>query len=122
LDVAIAKGATRTVLLIGNVAIKVPRLFSWAACWRNFLLGLIANMQEAEWGRTGYPEFCPVLFSIPGGFMVVMRRADPLTQEQYDAIDFEAFAKKPDYYVFVEPKIENMGLLDGRVVAVDYGN
>ncbi len=118
----VAKGATRTVLLIGAYAIKVPRLFSWAACWRNFLLGLIANMQEAEWGVTGFPEFCPVLFSIPGGFLVVMSRADPLTEEQFDSIDWETFCNKQDYYCFVERKIENMGLYQGRIVAVDYGN
>lgn len=114
----VCHGASRIVFLVGGYAIKIPRFWRW----KGLLLGLIAQMQEVEFGRTGWPEFCPVVFWIPGGFLVVMRRADELTQAQFDAIDFDKFANQDGYYCFVEPKIENMGMLDGRIVAVDYGN
>jgi hypothetical protein len=38
-------------------AYKLPSFYSW----KHFLLGLLANMQEAEFSRTGRPELCPVL-------------------------------------------------------------
>lgn len=114
----IAYGATRVVWLLGNVAIKLPRPQSW----KNFLLGLIANMQEREFSLAGWPELCPVLWSVPGGWLVVMRRAAPMSEKLFADFDFDAFVQKGDYYVPVEPKVENLGVLDGRVVAVDYGN
>lgn len=111
-------GATRAVLLIGGLAFKLPRPLSW----KHFLLGLIANMQEVTFSAAKWPELCPVLWSIPGGFLVVMRRARPLTQDEFDAIEIPDWLEKGDYYVPMEAKIENFGMLDGRVVAVDYGN
>jgi hypothetical protein len=43
--------------------------------WKHFLYGLLANMQEAQFSKTSWPELCPVLWSLPGGFLVVMPRA-----------------------------------------------
>lgn len=113
-----AYGATRAVLLVGRYAIKIPS----ATTWKLFLLGLVANMQEVEFSMTGWPELCPVLWSVPGGLLVVMRRAQPITQEEFDAIQFPEWQDKGDYYVPIEAKRANMGRLDGRIVAVDYGN
>lgn len=111
-------GATRGVVLLGKYAFKLPRAYSW----KHFLLGLIANMQEVEFSRAGWPELCPVVFWLPGGLLVVMRRARSLTQQEFDAIEIPAWLEKDDYYVPMEPKIENFGMLEGRIVAVDYGN
>ena len=111
-----ALGATRAVLLIGGVAIKVPRLKSW----RTFLNGLLANMQEREFSRTLWPELCPVLFSLPGGWLVVMKRAVPLTDAEWSDINPE-WAERDDYFVPVEMKRNSFGLLGGRIVAIDYG-
>lgn len=117
----IAYGATRMVFLIGRYAVKVPFAYSW----KHILLGLIANMQEVEFSRAGWPELCPVVWSIPAGFLVVMRRAAPLTEEQWD--EFlpnikDGWLVGDDYYVPAESKINNFGLLNGRIVAIDYGN
>lgn len=69
-------GIMREVFLIGRWAVKVPKL---TRGWRNFLQGLLANMQERELSRRGYPQLCPVVFSIPGGWLVVMPRVEPLS-------------------------------------------
>jgi len=117
----LAYGATRAVLLIGGLAVKIPRPTEW----RLFLLGLLANMQERQFARTGWPELCPVLFSLPGGWLVVMPRASILTDEEWDRIayaDIYSFANQQEYAIPVELKSDSFGWLNGRLVAVDYGN
>lgn len=115
-------GCTRRVLLIGPWAIKVPATTEW----RLFLLGLLANMQEALFWQTRWPELCPVLWSIPGGWLVIMRRARVMTTAEFAEFDAESFTQcggeDGQYVVPVELKHDSFGYLDGRIVAVDYGN
>lgn len=118
LNCRLAHGATRRVLLLGRYAIKVPSM----AEWRLFLLGLLANMQEAIWSRTGWPELCPVVFSVPGGFLVVMRRARVLTDEEFVELDLARWVDRGGYIVPAEIKTDSFGYLDDRLVAIDYGN
>jgi len=103
--------------LIGRYAIKIPVFVEW----RLFLHGLLANMQERKFSRCEWPELCPVILSLPGGWLLVMRRADPLSRDEFLALDYSAFAVTPDYTVPVECKLDSFGKLNGRVVAVDYG-
>lgn len=110
------RGVTRHVLLLGSWALKFPALWSW----RLFLSGLLANMQERDFSRAGWPELCPVLFALPGGWLVVMRRAQPVPEDM--ELDFQALIDRPDYQIPAEPKRDSWGLLDGRIVAVDYGS
>jgi len=114
----LAYGCTRTVLLIGNFAFKFPSVFEW----RLFLLGLLANMQERLFWTMCSDKLCPVVWSIPCGLLVVMRRAKELTEDEWAEFDVESWLKDGDYPVPAEPKIDSFGWLDGRIVAVDYGN
>jgi hypothetical protein len=117
----LAYGTTRTVFRVGRWAIKVPATVEW----RLFLLGLLANMQETKFSACGWPELCPVLFAIPGGFCVVMRRARILTDEEWFKLsdaDLHNLINTADYTVPAELKPDSFGWLDGRLVAVDYGN
>ncbi len=120
----ITSGATRTVLLTRRWAIKVPG--AWAAhprlWWKSLLTGLLANIQEATFSRTGWPELCPVRFALPGGFLIIMPRAAELSRSEWDGFDPQAFSNRPDYVVPVEGKLNSFGRLSGRVVAVDYGS
>lgn len=116
LNLRIKLGSSRIVILCGGLAIKLPRITHW-----NLLLhGLIANMNESLFSKTGWIELCPVLFAVPGGFLVVMPRCTPLTQkltvEQYNA-----FVRRPDYIVPAEHKLDSFGYYEGRLVAIDYG-
>lgn len=118
----ITAGITRTVFLVGNVAIKVP-------CarygWEKWLRGLLANMQERAWAKANYPELCPILFSDPLGFVVIMPRCDilarPLTPMEYHRF-FEDIYPQRGYRIPSENKPDSFGYLNGRLVAVDYGN
>lgn len=112
-QVEIRRGTTRDVVLVGSYAFKFPTL----ASWRQFLGGLLANLCEYDWWKSGFmrDHLCPITFRLPGGFLVVMRRASPLTKEEYDGTDFDDFAGLP-----MDNHIENFGKLDGRTVMVDY--
>lgn len=114
----ICHGTTRVVFLIGGYAIKVPSLVEY----KLFLCGLLANLQEVRFSETGWNELCPVVFSIPLGVMVVMKRCDPLTRKQFSALGYDKFIHKEDYQVPVENKLDSFGILGGRIVAVDYGS
>lgn len=126
-------GVTRIVILVGPWAIKIAR-FNYS--WPNFLRGLLANMQERDFSKTGWPELCPVLFAMWGGFISIMPRCTPLTDDQWNSFDFDGFAEPRDWheerivkgkypeerYVPVENKRCSFGVLNDRIVAVDYGS
>lgn len=115
-------GCTRWVLLIGSVALKFPRPTSWNL----FLHGLLANMQEAEFSKTKAVQLCPTLLSVPGGFLNVMARARPLTDQEWEALDtrtfLEEFERVNHYVPPVEEKRCSFAVLENRIVVVDYGS
>lgn len=105
----VCKGTTRIVFLIGKYAVKLPRIYNW----KMFLRGLVANMNEALFSGV-WDELCPVRFSFPGGFMIIMDRAEPV-----DDVDL---TKLPEVIVnMAETKPNNYGLLNNKLVAIDYG-
>jgi hypothetical protein len=120
-------GATRTVLLVGKYAIKFPSLYSW----QMFLLGLLGNIQERRWWKTGWAEarlkLCPVLIADRWGFILIMPRCELLAgspdeaamseQEHRAFTTLEAGGCLP-----VENKRSSFGYLNGRLVAVDFGS
>lgn len=107
------RGATREVLLVGRWAVKFPS----ARGWRLFLHGLLGNMQEALWAPHGAPDLCPVVFACPGGWVIVMARAEPAG----DVYTPEMAALRARQHDIPEPKASSYGWLDGRLVAVDFG-
>lgn len=117
----LGSGITRHVFGIGSYAIKVPRIDRWT----RFLRGLLGNTQEAACGRLGWPELCPVVFALPGGFLVIARRAVACTSADFPvelarriiesaAVDGRLVGS------MVELKYDSWGWLDGRLVAIDY--
>lgn len=111
-------GSTRTVALFRGIAIKIPRMTTW----RTFLNGLLSNMQEREFSRSGWPELCPILFSLPGGWLVIMKRAKPLSDDEWCSFDVYKWPAHDEYTVPVEIKQDSFGVLQDRIVAVDYGS
>lgn len=117
-DLEIKKGATRTVFLIFGLAIKTPSTCSW----KLFLCGLLGNMQESLFSKTKNPWLCPVLFSIPGGWLIVMRRARSLTFQEFESTDIKAWLDSSYYTIPTEIKIDSFGKLNGKLVVIDYGS
>lgn len=113
-------GCTRIVILTRRYAIKLPNcLDGWP---RLFYQGLLANLQEASFSSAGWPELCPVVFALPWGFGVVMPRCQLLTDDEFLALGMPSWVECGDYVVPVEAKSNSFGWLNGRVVAIDYGN
>lgn len=104
-----ARGRNRLVLLTRRHALKLPAL----RCWRDFLFGLLNNMNEAAWsGEAGH---CPVLFAAPLGLLVVMPRVRVLTEAEFADLDPARLPPRP------ERKADSFGWLGEELVAVDYG-
>lgn len=118
--VRLAYGCSRLVILTRRYAIKVPN-FRYG--WRAFLHGLLHNMQERAFARTKHPKLCPVVCGVPGGWLIVMRRATPLASSTPDGEWLAVWCREdPTLWIPAEPKTDSFGWLDGRLVAVDYGD
>lgn len=107
-------GVSRFVITVGCIVLKFPNFLSW----RRFLLGLLANITELTWSRTADPRLCPILFSLPGGFLNVMPWCTPLEYEgRVDRYYVDHYDELP-----VENKSDSFGYYRNRLVAVDYGD
>ncbi len=114
-------GTTRTVILIHKYAIKIPIL---NYTWKRLLQGMVANLQEQEIYRMDIHDnkLCPVLFGLLGLFIVMPRcqsLSNPLDKEEYDS--FVKCQYSTLKYV-VEHKMDSFGMLETKMVAVDYGS
>jgi hypothetical protein len=108
----LTNGTTRSVILTRRWAIKIPCVVYGL---KNFLFGLLANMQEVSW--SGFEDrLCPVKFSLPYGFLVVMPLCKELTDEE-----FAAEVPWGNDIPLVENKSSSFGRLNGKIVAFDYG-
>jgi len=138
-------GYTRLVILWGRYAIKIPstrKIYTRAGAGA-FIRGLKSNRQESRYSKLGWVEICPVYFCFPWGLLLVMRRATPLLLEDWQNFDYVAFVQHDklvrkvdkkqleqiarvsvdpkDGLVPVECKQDSFGIVDNRIVAIDYG-
>ncbi len=115
----VTTGVTRLVFLVGDYAIKVPK----PVIWNHFLRGLIANMEEKLiWYIVNIPEtlisdtkefLCPIVWASWGGWIIIMKRTEPVDPETWQPI---TLLEK----VCRDHKPQNYGMLDGRMVMIDY--
>lgn len=120
----VKKGASRTVICTKRFAFKFPTTRSYTS----FLYGLIANVCEGnnyryavKWDIFPKEKLCPVVFRFPMGLMNVMRKAHPLNEKQFQNLNFDSFVYiNKNAIIPVEHKVDSFGVLDGKIVAVDY--
>lgn len=116
-------GCTRIVFIFKKIVIKIP---NFTVQWDHFLKGLLANMNEGdtwEWNSGQYEKgyshlLCPVVWRSWGGWVLVMRRAVPLTIEDWEKLD--DFTEWKEHFPG-DLTISNFGYYEGRVVKIDYG-
>lgn len=101
------KGATRYAIIYYNkYAIKIPYL----GRWKNFLLGVLANIQEKEFTTLKNDNLCPVIFSSWGSFINMMSHCHPITIEEFNSVlSNDDFVNLP-----VEKKITSFGKLNKK--------
>jgi hypothetical protein len=109
-------GISRTVFLIGRYAVKVPRLRSQGnghgPTW-TIPRAVLANQSERDWG--GVEGVAPVLRSLLGGLVNVYPRCEewpPGPPPAYDQIGVGWLPR--------DRKPQNVGILDGKPVWLDY--
>jgi hypothetical protein len=112
------QGCTRIVILTKRYAFKIPNIEEY----RLFLQGLLANMQEVVFSSAKYEGFCPVIFYLQFGLLIVMPRVKVLTDEEFQKFDYETFRERYDYEIPSERKASSFGWLNDEIVAIDYGN
>ena len=116
MNLQVKYGTTRTVLLVGKYAFKIPATTEW----KLFLCGLIGNIQEAQYSKhlADKKDIAKVLWSIPGGLLVCMQRANPITRDEF----FQLNIHETDRFNMTERKQCCLGKIEGKIVAVDYGS
>lgn len=141
----VRSGYTRTVILIGRWALKIPAMrgLHTRVGIGAFIRGLKSNQQEAKFAKASWSELCPVHWSLPGGILLCMQRAIPLSDSDWDNFNYSEFVCREDSpgimgdeqtervarvtcnpalnLVPVERKRDSFGKIGDRVVAVDYG-
>lgn len=114
------RGITRTVVLVGRWAIKVPTIRGLGdrsqkgARVASFARGVLANQSERDWSCVEGVN--PVVWSWRC-VINVYRRAEPVVVDE-ESFDFAALC--PDWTPIGDRKSENLGLVDGRIVWVDF--
>ena len=114
------KGATRFVILIGNYAVKFPAIWiksSFYGTFYMFLQGWLGNRNEYLWSRSRIFDYlCRVRISVFLSFIIIMDKAEELTQEEF------ATLKEKDYeFKKIEWKKSSFGKINGEIKIIDYG-
>lgn len=125
LRINFASGATRAVLLIGGWAIKFPH---FGRGYQLGLHGILANLQEREWSCVD-DRLCPVVWGDRCGLVLIMRRCEPIPEEQGMTRHFASYFDGKGWPGGVEIdtlvsdwKPQNFGVLNGKLVCLDYGS
>lgn len=118
-------GVTRTVFILKSIVIKIPNVTHG---WRNFLKGITGNIDERDtwrWNSGKYEQghshlLCPIVWASWGGWIVVMKKAKTLTQEEWDNMPY--YTDEHTKYFPGDDTISNYGILDDRLVKIDYAD
>ena len=121
-------GGTRIVLLTKRFAWKLPRFDSWKC----FVQGMLSNMKEGQWKDFGNKHLCPIKYSNRFGLLVVMVRAQEVTDEKKFKEDLSQLLEEESEGIdpcelgasFFEWDgfSKNFGYIDGNLVKIDYGD
>jgi hypothetical protein len=111
----ITSGLTRIVILLEHTVVKIARPDDGVLLKNNH--GRRANLTEARLSVLHPDKLCPVLWSKKDGSVLIARRAEPLPLDLFKNLDVLEFRQG----LPIEMKADSFGLLDGRIVAVDYG-
>lgn len=113
------KGSSRYVFLLFGLAFKFPSLNSY----RNFLWGLIANLNEHKLYYTlKHKKLCPIVFHIPLGILNVMPMVKLMSEDEFNnfkPIEFCCLGEGKT--IPAEAKRDSFGWYKGRIVVIDYG-
>lgn len=117
-------GTTRIVIVLKNIVVKIP---NFTFCWTNFVQGILANINENETWKYNSGQYesgkshllCPVKWCSWGGWILIMEKVDELiTEDNCHSWD----CSKHKECFGGDDTISNYGVLQGRLVKIDYAN
>lgn len=116
-------GVTRIVFVLRTVVIKIPKFYIQ---WDHFLKGLIGNIEEGRTWRYNSGRYergrsyllCPVVWTSWGGWILVMKRAEVMTREQWELVEDISVYRE---YFGGDDTMSNYGYIGDRLVKIDYG-
>lgn len=115
------KGCTRTVILVGRYAVKIPTFSSWEL----FLKGLFNNIQEGKYVDLNTPDLAKVLYCNTLGFICVMEKVRPVRNRGLFWVELSKLVSDshlPSEFILYDAKPENFGYdHNNRLVKLDYG-
>jgi hypothetical protein len=112
----ITTGSFRSVLLVGDVAVKIAKNEE----------GVLCNRREAERSPCDI-RYCPVVGCFDEGRVLVMERADAIGNDEFWRLqrlpEMEEFLDyDPARPIDVEANGRNIGRRHGQLVYIDYGD
>lgn len=135
-------GGSRTVILIGKYAIKIPNgiLSCWTQRGKRICEGWFNNCWEIEaneYYKDCFPV-CPLLHVWLCGLILVFERCEEITKDEFDTIKWWTFSNRfleltevqnqdfnypmsKNQFKYDCHQRKNVGKLNGRIVAVDLG-
>jgi hypothetical protein len=116
--IGLRHGISRTCILAGPLAIKVPRLVpidrSLAGVAWTIARAVLANQSEAQ--TSGVDGVMPVKASLLGGLVNIYPRSEPMTLP-HEAIPYDQIGQG---WVARDRKPQNVGRYLGQLVWLDY--
>lgn len=116
------KGTTRTVILIGGYALKLPTIGSGLHL---FLRGLLANLDEGTWCRRSIPDepgLPDVIWVAPLGLLSIQRRLRPVSNRGMFWVNLQELISTSklhkDFWEY-DAKPENFAYRGTQLVKID---
>ena len=110
------QGQTRLVILTKNYAIKLPNFLKG---YKQFLYGLISNLQELEFQHKS-PYLLPIQWSSYFGIVLVFKRVEMLST-MLPKKEFNKIVETLHGYPKIDYKLDSFGILNGQIYIIDYG-
>jgi len=114
------QGATRYVIMMKKIVIKIPSFCSY----KHFLYGLLANLQESQFSIRTFTCLNPVLYGNRLGLFVVQKRIKPVRHRGLFWVEHRKLtieSELPDIHLS-DVKPENYGYDHGQLKRLDYGS
>lgn len=110
-------GITRIVIELKTVVIKIPNFLYQ---WDHFLKGILANIHEYAIFKNSEKKdlLCPIIWCSWGGWILVMKKARVLTDEEYLDMDLTPFL---EFGLINDNKSDAFGYIENKIVKIDYG-
>jgi hypothetical protein len=80
----------------------------------------VKHFRYAKRGIFPKEKLCPVLFYFPFGLVIIMKKAKPMTEQEFEQFDSNSFCELGNAVLPVERKADSFGWVGDKIVATDY--